>query len=59
VEIWLTFFTIPQYTGLFRAKDIDFIQNETKVMVNDDKMEDLIRVCKIVNPENEKHLPPE
>lgn len=28
-------------------------------MVNDDLMEDLIRVCKIVNPENEKHLPPE
>lgn len=44
IEVWMTFYTIPQYLGLLRAKDVDFLQENNRVVVNDDLMEDLIRV---------------
>lgn len=47
VEIWVTFFTTPQYVGLLRAKDADFLQEQSDLVLNDDLMEDLIRVCSI------------
>lgn len=44
---------MPQYLGLFRAKDVEFFSETTKLLVNDDLMEDLIRVCKIMAGEDD------
>ena len=44
VEIWITFLTTPQYVGLLRAKDADFLEEKSELVLNNDLMEDLIRI---------------
>ena len=45
VEIWVTFFTQPEYLGLLESENVDSLHDVSQILVNDDLMEDLIRVC--------------
>lgn len=49
VEIYFSFYTIPQYVGIIRDQDIDYLcnENQDEILVNDDDHEDLIRVSKL------------
>ncbi|CDW82921.1 UNKNOWN [Stylonychia lemnae] len=50
IEIYFSFYTIPQYIGLIRDQDLDFLcQEKDEILVNDDDHEDLIRVTKLMD----------
>ena len=42
----MTFFTQPEYLGLLESENVDSLHDVSQILVNDDLMEDLIRVCK-------------
>jgi hypothetical protein len=41
IEVHFTYYLIPKYQGLLRAKDVDFFSETTELLVNDDLQEDL------------------
>ena len=48
VEIYFSFYTIPQTVGLIRDQEVDFLcYEQDEILVNDDDHEDLIRVTKL------------
>jgi hypothetical protein len=50
VEVCFSFYTIPQYVGLVRDQDVDYLSyDQEEILVNDDDHEDLIRVTRLIN----------
>ena len=46
VDILFSFYTIPEYVGLIRDKDMDFLcLDKDDILINNDDCEDLVKVC--------------